>query len=145
MVTLHRDSIEVLDQTMPTTIIGGWEVSIRPCEFDNFARLLGIATKVRTNSAEYRYLMQGLTVGSGSLLDLVDMPDDQYEATKVTGTAGVATPQIFPARDQARRTLSTQVRAAGRTIRVGNADHPPDAENATAVALGAPALDVGAR
>ena len=43
MLTLQRDSIEVLGQTMPITIIREWEVSIRPCEFDNFARLLGIA------------------------------------------------------------------------------------------------------
>jgi len=59
MLTLQSDSIDVLDQTMPITIIREWEVSIRPCEFDNFARLLGITTKVRTSSAEYRYLMQG--------------------------------------------------------------------------------------
>lgn len=52
MLKLQRDSIEVLGQTMPITIIRQWEVSIRPCEFDNFARLLGIAFKVRTNSAE---------------------------------------------------------------------------------------------
>ncbi|MEW3697779.1 hypothetical protein QOZ28_32120, partial [Pseudomonas aeruginosa] len=45
MLTLRRDSIEVLGQTMPITIISEWEVSIRPCEFDNFARLLGFASK----------------------------------------------------------------------------------------------------
>ncbi len=67
MLTLRRDSIEVLDQTMPITIICEWEVSIRPCEFDNFARLLGISIAVRTKSEEYRYLMRGLTVSSGNL------------------------------------------------------------------------------
>ncbi len=103
MLTLQRDSIEVLGQTMPITIIREWEVSIRPCEFDNFARLLGIAIAVQTKSQEYRYLMRGLTAGSGSLLDLVDMPDDQYAAARAKGTAGVATPQIFPVLDEARR------------------------------------------
>jgi hypothetical protein len=103
VLTLQSDSIDVLDQTMPITIIREWEVSIRPCEFDNFARLLGIATKVRTSSAEYRYLMQGLTAGSGSLLDLIDMPDDRYLVAKATGTAGVSQPQIFPILDEARR------------------------------------------
>ena len=72
MLTLQRNSIEVLGQTMPITIIREWEVSIRPCEFANFARLLGITLKVRTNSTEYRYLMSGLTARGGSLLDLVD-------------------------------------------------------------------------
>jgi len=103
MLTLEGDSIHVLDQTMPITIIRAWEVSIRPCEFDNFARLLGVSTDVRTSSAEYGYLMRGLTVGAGSLLDLVDMPDDQYAATKAAGTATTATPQIFPMLDEARR------------------------------------------
>jgi energy-coupling factor transporter ATP-binding protein EcfA2 len=105
MLTLQRDSIEVLDQTMPITIIRDWEVSIRPCEFDNFARLLGIPIKVGADSVEYQHLMRGLTVGSGSLLDLVDMPDDQYLATRVAGTAGVTNPQIFLALDEARRIL----------------------------------------
>jgi len=103
MLTLQRDSIEVLNQTMPITIIREWEVSIRPCEFNNFARLLGITTTVGTSSAEYRYLMNGLTVGSDSLLDLIDMPDDQYAATRATGTAGATKPQIFPVLDEARR------------------------------------------
>jgi hypothetical protein len=103
MLSLQRDSINVLGQTMPITIIHDWEVSIRPCEFDNFARLLGITTKVQTGSAEYRYLMRGLTVGSGSLLDLVDIPDEKYAATKAEGTIGVNKPQIFPALDEARR------------------------------------------
>jgi len=42
-------------------------------------------------------------VGSGSLLDLVDMPDDKYEVAKAAGTADVSQPQIFPSLDEARR------------------------------------------
>lgn len=114
MLTLQRDSIEVLGQTMPITIIREWEVSIRPCEFDNFARLLGIDLKVRTNSPEYRYLMWWLTAGHSSLLELIDMPDDQYAATKSRGTAGVATPQIFPVLDETRRIVRSA--APGRNV-----------------------------
>lgn len=103
MLTLQRDSIEVLDQTMPITIIREWGVSIRPCEFNNFARLLGIDMSVRTNSTEYRYLMRGLTLGSGSLLDLVDMPDDKYATVRTAGTTGVTNQQLFPVLDEVRR------------------------------------------
>lgn len=103
MLTLRRDSIEVLGQTMPVMIIRDWEVSIRPCEFDNFARLFSIDSKVRSYSTEYRYLMHGLTVGSSSLLDLLDIPDDKYATVRAEGTAGVVQPQIFPVLDQARR------------------------------------------
>ncbi|PKM43770.1 MAG: helicase [Gammaproteobacteria bacterium HGW-Gammaproteobacteria-1] len=103
MLTLQRDSIDVLGQTMPITIIREWEVSIRPCEFDNFARLFGITIETRTNSAEYRYLMRGLTVGSGSLLDLIDLPDSKYAAVRAEGTASIGNPQIFSILDEARR------------------------------------------
>jgi len=102
-LTLRSDRIEVLGQSMPITIIREWEVSIRPCEFDNFARLMGITTRVRTSSAEYLYLMRGLTAGSGNLLDLVDMPDARYQAVKAEGTTSGAKPQIFLVLDEARR------------------------------------------
>lgn len=102
MLTLQRDSIEVLGQTMPITIIREWEVSIRPCEFNNFARLLGISLDVRTNSTEYRHLMHGLTASSGSLLDHLDMADDVYTRTRTAGT-GDTKAQIFPILDEVRR------------------------------------------
>jgi hypothetical protein len=114
MLTLRRDSIEVLGQTMPITIISEWEVSIRPCEFDNFARLLGFSSKVRAASAEYRYLMYRLTAGSGSLLDLLDISDRSYEAARAEATAGGAQPLIFPVLDRARRIVRS--RAPGHNV-----------------------------
>jgi energy-coupling factor transporter ATP-binding protein EcfA2 len=107
MLTLRRDSINVLDQTMPITIIREWEVSIRPCEFDNFARLLDIGMSVRTNSAEYQYLMRWLTAGSGSLVDLVDMSDNNYATVRAAGTEIVTKPQIFPILDLVRCTVNS--------------------------------------
>ncbi|GJL51692.1 MAG: helicase [Nitrospirales bacterium] len=103
MLTLERNSIEVLGQTMPITIIREWEVSIRPCEFANFARLLDITLDMRTNSAEYRYLMHGLTTVWDNLLDLLDLPDNKYVAVRSEVTDGVAKPQIFPVLDEVRR------------------------------------------
>lgn len=103
LLTLRQDSIQVLGQTMPITIIREWEVSIRPCEFKNFAHILGINIEVKSNSAEYRYLMHRLTVGSGSLLDLVEMRDDKYATVRAEGTARDTKPQIFPVLDEVRR------------------------------------------
>lgn len=104
MLTLQRESIEVLDQMMPITIIGQWEVSIRPCEFNNFARLLGITLNVRANSAEYHFLMRELTMGSGSLLDLVELPDDKYAQARAAGAGRDAVQtRIFPTLDEVRR------------------------------------------
>lgn len=102
MLRLKRDSIKVLGQTMPIMIIRDWAVSIRPCEFDNFAKLLGISTKVKTESREYSNLMRRLTVSSGSLLDLMDIPDNKYAKIKAEGMENIVKPQIFPALDKAR-------------------------------------------
>jgi len=105
LLTLRQDSIQVLGQTMPITIIREWEVSIRPCEFKNFARLLGITIEAKSNSAEYRYLMRRLTISAGSLLDLVEMRDDKYVTVKAEGTADDTKPLIFPVLDEARRLM----------------------------------------
>lgn len=101
LLTLLHDSIEVLGQTLPITVIREWEVSIRPCEFKNFARLLGVSITVRRESEEYRCLMRWLTADSGSLLDLIDMPDDKYARIKAAGTTGTTKPLIFPMLDKA--------------------------------------------
>lgn len=114
MLTLQRESIEVLGQRMPITIIREWEVSIRPCEFDNFARLLGLSSKVRTASTEYRYLMSRLTAGSGSLLDLLDIPDASYARARAEATVGGAQPVIFPVLDKAR--LIVRSRTPGHNV-----------------------------
>ncbi|QEW06881.1 ATP-dependent DNA helicase [Nitrincola iocasae] len=103
MLTLQRDSIDVLDQTMPITIICEWEVSIRPCEFDNFAHLLGITMSAQTNSAEYRFLMHWLTFNSNNLIDLIEMPDNKYLQVREEGTRGVSQARIFHMLDEVRR------------------------------------------
>lgn len=114
MLTLQHDAIDVLGQTMPITVIRAWEVSIRPCEFDNFARLLHVDSQIRNSSAEYIYLMNWLTTSSGSLLDLIDMSDADYRAIKSDATARLRLPQIFAALDEARRII--RGRLPGRNV-----------------------------
>ena len=99
---LESDSIDVLGQTMPITFIREWEVSIRPCEFDNFARLIGKKTQVNSGSAEYRGLMQYLTRSGGTLLDLLDMPDAQFNKVRTDATERARSRQIFPLLEQLR-------------------------------------------
>ena len=100
---LANDSIDVLGQTMPIIIVRDWSVSIRPCEFDNFARLLGQQTKVQSGHVEYRNLMQYLTLTRHSLLDLIDSSDAVYNQVKTGALANAQrTPLIFPALDAAR-------------------------------------------
>ena len=72
-----QSSINVLGQDMPILLISDWHVSIRPCEFENFARIFCIQHTFR-RTKEYLRLMQYLTETGGNLLDLMDMPDEQY-------------------------------------------------------------------
>lgn len=113
-LTLESDAIQVLGQTMPITIIREWEVSIRPCEFDNFARIFGESIKVSSSSREYRNLMDYLTKTSSSLLDLMDMTDGEYQQVKDWATHGVRQPRIFPVLDQARQKI--RARVAGSNV-----------------------------
>lgn len=110
MLALQQDYIDMFGQQLPITIARDWEVSIRPCEFDNFAKLLGIQVNVSTSSAEYRFLMHALTVGSSSLLDLVDTSDDRYLQIRSRGTEKTRTPAIFPIIDKARQIITSASR-----------------------------------
>ncbi|MGW3485503.1 ATP-dependent DNA helicase [Rhodococcus indonesiensis] len=104
---LETDCIEVLGQTMPITIIRAWDVSIRPCEFDNFGRIFGHHFRTSTGSSEYRNLMKYLTTTSSNLLDLIDMADVQYATLQAWATSRSHQPQIFPLIDRVRQMSQT--------------------------------------
>jgi ATP-dependent exoDNAse (exonuclease V), alpha subunit - helicase superfamily I member len=114
-LTLVPDAIEVFGATMPITIIRDWEVSIRPCELNNFAKILGRTTD-DSRTAEYRNLMRYLTDTSASLLNLMDMSDSQYEHIKGLVTQRIQKPQIFPMLDAARQLIRAN-RAGSNVLR----------------------------
>jgi hypothetical protein len=116
MLTLQQDAISVIGYTMPIIIIRHWEVSIRPCEFDNLAKLLNTSLGVRTTttSPEYRFLMNNLTNSNMNLLDLIDMPDESYNSIKAIATQGVTSLKIFPMLDIARNI--SRARSPGHNV-----------------------------
>ena len=101
---LAYDSIDVLGQTMPIVLIRAWEVSIRPCEFDNFARFFGpVQTQVQSGHVEYRNLMRYLTMTRATLLDLIDLGDANYGQIRAWVLKDSQRgPLIFTALDAAR-------------------------------------------
>ncbi|MER5493432.1 ATP-dependent RecD-like DNA helicase [Streptomyces sp. NPDC002490] len=115
---LVSDTIEVLGQRMPIMLIRSWEVSIRPCEFDNFARFFHIShDRVSTSLSEYRNLMRYLTTERSSLLDLIDMPDVTYGQVRSWVLDGAQrSPLIFPVLDRARA-LIREDRPGARLMR----------------------------
>jgi hypothetical protein len=113
-LTLASDSINVLDQTMPILIIREWETSIRPCEFENFAKILGQSISVSSGSLEYRALMRFLTGTSANLLDLMDMEDVRYMQIRRMLTQRVQKPLIVPVLDAARQII--RAKRPGRNV-----------------------------
>lgn len=114
---LSSETITVLGQTMPILIIRAWEVSIRPCELENFARIFGQAPRIQSSHTEYRNLMQYLTTTRSSLLDLVDMTDASY--THIRNWAlgeSRRSAAFFPALDQAREIIRAN-RPGSRVLR----------------------------
>ncbi len=102
MLTLQQDEISVIDYKMPILIIREWEVSIRPCEFDNLAKLLNLPKGVKGNTREYRVLMEMLTKEKASLLDVLEMSENAYYTLRANAIAKMSSPKLFPLLDKVR-------------------------------------------
>ena len=46
---LFYDDIELDGKRMPVNIMNEYSVSVRPCEFNNFARLFGVKIKIQAS------------------------------------------------------------------------------------------------
>ena len=79
---INNVDIELYGKKMPISILSSYEVSMRPCELNNFAKIWGENIDIKTNSAEYRGMMQYLTKSGSSLLDVVSFPNESYENVK---------------------------------------------------------------
>jgi len=102
-LTLKRNAINVIGHNMPIIIISEWSVSIRPCEFNNFARLFGEEKKVESVQSEYRALMSYLTETSSNLLDIVKLSNDDFMNLKNRVMEKAKTSaKIFPILERAR-------------------------------------------
>lgn len=96
--------IELLGKQMPINIIQNWEVSIRPCELNNFARIFGIHTSIQSGHKEYRELMSFLTQTNFSLNEYVVQEQEYYDSEKHKATDGSKI-QFFNVLDKCRDLL----------------------------------------
>jgi len=89
---------------LPIKIIDDWSVSIRPCEIDNFARILRIASSVKRGHNEYKTMMKYLTQHQITLIDIIDMGEDEYYNIKslVIDTTKEKKSKIFEILDNCR-------------------------------------------
>lgn len=100
--SIHNDMIRILDKDMSILVIDGYEVSIRPCEWDNLSEIFGPRVKHSTNSNEYRELMRFLSVVRMSLTELVSSDQDYYDFVKGKITERAQSTKIYEMLDQCR-------------------------------------------
>lgn len=71
--------VAVFGTSYPIKVIVDWHVSIRPCEINNFSELIGMPIKTSRGNNDYRVLMEYITRTHLSLVDIIDLPQDEYE------------------------------------------------------------------
>ena len=103
--SIHNDMIRILDKDMSILVIDGYEVSIRPCEWDNLSEIFGPRVKHSTNSNEYRELMRFLSVVRMSLTELVSSDQDYYDFVKGKITERAQSTKIYEMLDQCREII----------------------------------------
>lgn len=101
-LTIKRVNIEVMDKFMPIQVITSWQVSVRPCEFRNFIRIFGDDVIVDSGSKEYQNLMYFLTDTKMNLVELIDLPERIYSATRQKVLQSARVVKIFVALDKCR-------------------------------------------
>lgn len=77
-LSIRKTNIEILGKKMPVFIIDNWEVSIRPCEINNFANIFNEFKTISSTSREYINLMSLLTVHKLNLTEIMEMSDSYY-------------------------------------------------------------------
>lgn len=102
---IHNDIIRVLDKDMSILVIDEYEVSIRPCEWDNLSEIFGPRVKHNTNSNEYKELMRYLSTVKMTLTELVSSDQEYYNFIKDTITRHAQTVKIFGLLDQCRNII----------------------------------------
>ncbi len=79
---IFYDDIQVQNKKMPINILTEYNVSIRPCELNNYASLFGNRIKMSANHSEYTGMMSYLSNSGASLLEIVESSDGEYNRIK---------------------------------------------------------------
>lgn len=101
---IGKTYIELLDEQMPINIIENWEVSIRPCELNNFATIFSKDINIQSSNQEYKKLMKFLTQNKFSFNEYVIIEQDYYDFIKNQITKGTQI-QFFNILDKCRELL----------------------------------------
>lgn len=99
---IRGEQIIVENQQMPVNILNNYQVSIRPCELNNFAKVFGYFIEMNQGLAEYQGLMNYLTQTGGSITDIITSTDMQYTEIKSQILQKSRTVKFYDVLDKAR-------------------------------------------
>lgn len=80
--TIYNETIEIMNKTIPILIIDDYEISIRPCEINNFSKIFNTQVQIKSTSIEYKKLMDFLTKNKITLNELVVSNQVYYNSVK---------------------------------------------------------------
>ncbi len=115
-LSIRNDEIPIFGKKMPIQIIDYWEVSIRPCELNNFAKFFCSNSEIQSGSQEYRNLMEFLTKTGLNLAELIDSAEDYYQSIINNLTQGLKTIHFLGVLDKCRE-LSKSNKSGSNLIR----------------------------
>ncbi len=104
-LSIRNDTINILGKDMNIQIIDDWNVSIRPCELDNFADIIGPHPKIDAGTKEYNEIMQFLTKTKMPLSELVCCSEQYYSLVKKQITGQTKASHFFDVLDKCRELI----------------------------------------
>ena len=113
-LSILEDSVSIFGKQMPIQLICAWEMSIRPCELNNFMRIFGNSTKLTSEHTEYKRMMSFLVRTGLDLAEIVEFDDDNYNVAKTEIVSGVKATHFMDVLDICRDI--TKERKSGANI-----------------------------
>lgn len=99
--------INLVKYSTSVKIVQNWCISIRPCEIENFGKILGLKERVTSSSPEYNKLMLFLMNEKTNLLELILLKDVLYKKIKKDILSSTKEAHIFNVLDKARQYVNS--------------------------------------
>ena len=115
-LSIHKDSINILGKEMDILVIDSCHVSIRPCEFNNFADIIGPHSQIHAGTTEYNELMKFITETQIPLSEFVASSKQYYDYVKNKITSQARNSHIFDILDKCRELILSN-KAGANVIR----------------------------
>ena len=92
---IESDTISLMNIDVPVLIITNWEVSIRPCELNNYAKIINMDVKFETKDKDYVKMMNYLTEHECSLNDVISLPNKKYQNDFIKQFIGLSSDRLY--------------------------------------------------